>query len=219
MIARNKTIATRRDWKNIAPETTHVKEVMLESFLNRHLVLWGVKAERCERPVGGMFTPWDITINTFDRSVAKTGHEVVRLDAEAKSVAFPKNGIPPSSVWPRGVSWLNRKIMKTDLRDCDIYCLHDRTVTEPNIIAATMYDLRKLTTVKEIDQDGDKYWTLGPGAFGFLMTSYNDLAEYCYNVMTDGDVYVRDRHASIAEVAARPVNQHSLAEFFGGVPA
>ena len=212
-------ILTRDAWKGIAPETTHTKEVMLESFLNRHLIMWGMKAERCERPTGGIYTPWDITVNTFDLSQAKTGGEVVRIDAEAKSIVFPKNGIPEKSVWPRGPSWLNRKLMKLDLRDCDLYILHDRMVNEPNIIAATMLDLRKLTTVKEEDQHGDMFWPLGPENFGFLMTCYNDVAEYCHKVMTNGPGYVYDRHTDIRECTARPKNQHSLEMFLGGASA
>lgn len=212
-------ISTRDAWKGIAPETTHTKEVMIESFLNRHLIMWGMKAERCERPAGGKYTPWDITVNVFDRSLAKTGDEVVRIDAEGKGILFPKNGIPPQSIWPRGVSWLNRKLMKLDLRDCDLYILHDVSATEPNIIAATMLDLRNLTTVKEEDQYGDMYWPIGPEDFGFLMTCYNDVAEYCHNVMTEGAMYVYDRHSDIRERMARPKNQHSLEMFLGGTPA
>lgn len=200
-------ILTRDAWKGIAPETTHTKEVMIESFLNRHLIMWGMKAERCERPAGGKYTPWDITVNVFDRSLAKTGDEIVRIDAEAKAVIFPKNGIPASSIWPRGVSWLNRKIMKTDLRDQDLYILHDASVNEPNLIAATMYDLRKLTSRKEEDQFGDSYWPLTSENFGFLMTSYNNVVEYCNNVMTEGATYVYGRHSSILERMARPRDQ------------
>ena len=117
-------------------EITHMGELTIENLLNNNFLKNGISAKVVGWSARTQPFPTMIFLRRFDIRILKFGNVIIKIDVERKPDRefSGKDEIP--SGWPRGVSFLDRKVKKPINRNQDVYMIHDDNKSSPKIIWA-----------------------------------------------------------------------------------
>jgi hypothetical protein len=192
-----------RDWKGIPSEITHRGELTIENLLNDHFLKNKIDAKarrvECKNPT---FSDYDISVHEFDIKILKIGNVIIKIDVERKPGREFSGDKEIPSGWPRGVSFVDRKVKKSINRNIDVYMIHDDNKSSPKIIWAPYGWIRSYGTFQK-SENGNSYndfW--GIKDLSRLGFGFDSFGEYLENVLTGGDensFYKDKKNKSILE--------------------